>query len=123
MARAPEGYGADPSFAPRVEALRGYLRGGATDKPLYTRLLVLWADSDLHGVLDDGQRRKIMDDLVAAQGADGGWTLPSLSDWKRRDGSALPTDSDGYATAVVALVLREAGMPLEARPLKTAAPG
>ena len=51
---------------------------------------------------------------------DGGWTLQSLSDWQRRDGSALPGASDGYATAVIAVVLREAGMPLDARPLKAA---
>ena len=120
VARAPEGLGADPSFAPKVEALRGYLRGGAVGKPLYTRLLVMWADSHLHGVLDDGQRRKILDDLVAAQGADGGWALPSLSDWQRKDSSTLPITSDGYATAVAALVLREAGMPTDARPLKEA---
>lgn len=120
VARAPGGYGGDPSIATQVEALRGYLRKGAAGKPFFTRLLVLWADSDLHGVLDAGQRQKIMDDLAAAQGADGGWTLQSLSDWQRRDGSALPAASDGYATAVTAVVLREAGMPLDARPLKAA---
>ena len=45
--------------------------------------------------------------------SDGGWCLPSLGHWKRRDGK--PNDpaspSDGYATGLVVFVLREAGVP------------
>ncbi len=120
IARAPDGYAADPAIVPNIEALRGYLRTGVEGRSLYTRMLVLWADSQLHGVLDDTQRKTIMAELVAAQGKDGGWSLPSLSNWKRVDGSPLPEGSDGYATGVTALVLREAGMPLTSSPLKAA---
>jgi hypothetical protein len=121
VARAPDGYGADPAVAPQVEALRGFLRtGAAAGHSLYTRTLVLWADSELHGVLDADQRQGIVRDLSAAQRADGGWSLPGLSDWRRMDKSVLPEASDGYATAVVALVLREAATPSAAGPLKAA---
>lgn len=119
VARTPGGYAADPSIAPQLEALRTYLRTGQADS-LYTRTLLLWADSQLHGVLESGQRQQIVDALVQAQSSDGGWSLPSLSDWRRIDGSRLPTTSDGYATAVVALALRESGMAVTAPPLKAA---
>lgn len=119
VARAPEDYAADPAIAANVESLRAYLRSGVSGS-LYTRTLILWADSQLHGVLDDAQKEKIVADVLAAQGADGGWSLPSLSSWQRIDGSVLPDESDGYATAVSALVLRETGMPLTAPALKAA---
>ena len=120
VARAPDGYAADPAIATQLEALRAYLRTGLKDQSLFSRALVLWADSELHGVLDAGQHQKIVDELTAAQAADGGWSLPSLSTWKRIDQSALPTESDGYATAVTALILREAGAPPKAGPLAKA---
>lgn len=120
VARAPDGYAADPAVAPKVEALRAYLRTGLSGQSLYTRTLLLWADSQLHGVMEADQRGQVIADLAAAQGTDGGWSLPSLAPWQRVDKSPLPAASDGYATAVVALVLREAGVPLAATPLKAA---
>lgn len=111
IARAPDGYVADPTIASKIEALRAYMKTGAGGS-LYTRTLLLWADSALPGVLDPAQRGKVIADLAIAQGADGGWSLPSLGPWQRIDGSTLPVTSDGYATAVAALALREAGVPL-----------
>lgn len=119
VARAPGGYTADPKIAANVEALRAYLRTGLIGS-LYTRTLILWADSCLHGILDAGQRQKIIEDIAAAQRADGGWSLTSISTWKRIDGSNLPEESDGYATAAIALALRESGVPISAGPLKAA---
>lgn len=119
IARAPGGYAAAPAIAAPVEALRAYLRTGLSGS-LHTRMLVLWADSQLHGILDGGQRQAILNDLLAVQGKDGGWSLPALSSWKRVDGTALPDESDGYATASIALILRETGMPVNAPALKAA---
>lgn len=116
VARAP-GYAADPA---QVEALRAYLRGGMVGQSLYTRALLLWADSALHGVLTPEQRQGVIADITAAQGADGGWSLPALGAWQRVDKSALPTASDGYATAMMAMVLREAGLGAEAPGMKAA---
>jgi len=106
-ARAPARYSADPAIAPNVEALRGYLRGGLTGQSLYSRMLVLIADSELHGIATPEQRAAVVAEVLAAQGPDGGWALPALAPWQRVDKTALPTTSDGYATAISAFMLRE----------------
>lgn len=111
VARAPASYGAEPAVAAQVDLLRTWLRGGLTGQSLYTRTLLLIADSELHGVADAAQRDRIIADLVAAQGADGGWSLPALAPWQRVDTSPLPTASDGYATAIAAFALRESASP------------
>jgi squalene-hopene/tetraprenyl-beta-curcumene cyclase len=120
VARAPASYSADPAVAPQVEALRGYLRTGLAGQSLYTRTLVLVADSALHGIAEPAQRDAIVADLVAAQGADGGWSLPALAPWQRLDKTPLPAGSDGYATAISALALRESATPAGAAPLARA---
>jgi squalene-hopene/tetraprenyl-beta-curcumene cyclase len=120
VARAPASYSADPAVVPQIEALRGYLRTGLTGQSLYTRMLVLIADSEIHGIADPAQRDAIVADLVAAQGPDGGWSLPSLAPWQRVDKTPLPTTSDGYATAISALALRESGTPAGVTPLARA---
>jgi hypothetical protein len=120
VARAPAGYAADPALAPQIEALRTYLRGGLTGQSLYSRALILIADSELHGIASPAQREAIVADLAAAQGADGGWSLPALAPWQRVDKSPLPVTSDGYATAIAALALRQAALPAAAAPLDRA---
>ena len=107
VARAPASYAADPTIAPNIEALRGYLRGGLAGQSLYSRMLILIADSELHGIATPEQRAAVVAELVAAQGPDGGWSLPALAPWQRVDKTPLPTTSDGYATAIGAFTLRE----------------
>jgi hypothetical protein len=120
IAQAPDNYAASPDIKANVDALRGFLKTGLTGHSLFTRVLVLWGDSQIHGVLDPAQQKALIDEVIAAQGADGGWALKALSDWKRVDQSALPDESDGYATSLIALVLSEAGMPVSATPLQKA---
>jgi hypothetical protein len=120
VARAPASYASDPAIAPQIETLRAYLRGGLTGQSLYSRTLILIADSALHGIAEPAQREAIIAELVAAQAPDGGWSLPSLAPWARVDKTALPTASDGYATAIVALALREAAMSSATTPLAKA---
>jgi squalene-hopene/tetraprenyl-beta-curcumene cyclase len=59
-------------------------------------------------------------ELLALQRDDGGWSLPSLGDWRRLDGR--PNDkrapSDGYATGLVLYVLRRAGVAATAEPVR-----
>jgi hypothetical protein len=111
VARAPASYGSDPAVVPQIEELRTYMRGGLTGQSLYSRTLILIADSELHGIADPAQREAIVADLIAAQAPDGGWSLPALAPWQRVDKTPLPTTSDGYATAIVALALRESALP------------
>lgn len=120
VARAPDGYAANPAIAPQIEALRAYLRSGIRGGSLYSRSLILWADSQLDDVLVPEQRTEILAELMASQRPDGGWNLPSLSTWQRIDGTSLPQESDGYATASVAVILRETGDPSTATALKRA---
>lgn len=119
LKRAPGDYVADPAIKPQVDALRAFLRTG-THGSLFTRALILLADSHLHDVLNTAEREGITADLIAAQSADGGWSLVALSDWRRVDGTDLPRTSDGFATATLALVLREAGVSPATKPLKMA---
>lgn len=117
VARAPDDYAAEPAISRQVDALRAYLRTGLADQSLYVRALLLWAGSQLDGVLQPEESQAIVEELCAIQRADGGWSLPSLASWQRTDRSLLPQESDGYATAIVALVLREAGVPPTSAPL------
>lgn len=121
VGRAPEGYASTAAIAQNVADLRAYLRTGTDEKSsLFTRMLVLWADSNLHGVLEPAPRQAIIDGLLAAQAADGGWSLTRLSSWQRRDESKLPDTSDGLATAIITLALTEAGVPAKAKPMQSA---
>lgn len=121
VAKAPDGYAATPEIADNVAALRGYLRTAYTkDSSLFTRMTVLWADSHLHGVLEPAQRQATIDQLLAAQSADGGWSLSRLSSWRRRDGTEIADVSDGFATAMITLVLQDAGRPANDRPIAAA---
>ena len=121
VARAPDNYVASPGISANVEALRGYLRTGADQRSsLFTRMLVLWADSALHGVLDAGQRQATIDELLAAQGTDGGWSLTRLSSWQRRDNTVIADVSDGFATAIITVVLQEAGVQRKVKQMRNA---
>jgi squalene-hopene/tetraprenyl-beta-curcumene cyclase len=59
------------------------------------------------------QRDKTVKDLLVLQQADGGWSLPSLGDWKGFDGreNDPKAPSDGYGTGFVVFMLRQAGVP------------
>lgn len=121
VAKAPDRYAASPEIADNVAALRGYLRTAYTkDSSLFTRMIVLWADSHLHGVLEPAQRQATVDQLLAVQSADGGWSLSRLSSWRRRDGTEIADVSDGFATAMITLVLQDAGRPANDRPIAAA---
>lgn len=121
VARAPDNYAASPAVAAHVEALRAYLRTGADRKSsLFTRMLVLWADSSLHGILDATQRQATIDELLAAQSEDGGWSFKRLSSWQRRDGTIITDASDGFATAIITVALQDAGVSARTKPIAAA---
>ncbi|MGO9112367.1 MAG: hypothetical protein ACLP9L_24315 [Thermoguttaceae bacterium] len=79
----------------------------------YHQTMLLWAATWLDGLMDSDQKAATVRSLWALQRADGGWCLPSLGQWKRRNGQ--PNDpgspSDGCATGLIVFVLREAGVP------------
>jgi squalene-hopene/tetraprenyl-beta-curcumene cyclase len=119
VGHAPGGYKSAESARKGIEKLRGYLR--ATPAPnLHHRAMRLWASTGLDGLMGAAERERTVADLLAKQRPDGGWSLTSLGRFERRDGTANPEDapSDGYGTGFVVYVLRQAGMPSDAEPIR-----
>jgi len=103
--------GADPDTDARVTLLRGYLKSGFPRQNLHNRAWGLWAATQGEGILTKAEQQKVIDQLLDKQQGDGGWSLPSLGPWVRRDGTAQETASDGYATGLILHVLQTAGVP------------
>jgi squalene-hopene/tetraprenyl-beta-curcumene cyclase len=109
---APGQYAQTAAAKASIDRLRAYL--AATPAPdLHHETMLLWASTRLDGLMNSQQQRATVAKLRKLQRDDGGWNLPSLGSWKRRDGS--PNDpqaaSDGYATGLAVVVLRQTGVP------------
>ena len=61
------------------------------------------------------EQQRHVDELLALQNEDGGWSLASLGNWEYRGvgGEARGASSDGYGTGLVACVLRRSGVPVD----------
>lgn len=107
---APEKY----RPAENVKMLRDYLaREYAAQSPV-NRIVALWADAKLGGILSAEQRKSLIGEIGKLQQDDGGWCLATLvGTWKRHDGTPLDTRSDGYATGLVTLVFEQSGVDRE----------
>jgi squalene-hopene/tetraprenyl-beta-curcumene cyclase len=109
---APDGYARTPAAQAGLKKIEAYL--DASPPPnLHHQAMRLWASTRLPELMPAKQRQDTIAKLLALQRADGGWSLPSLGDWKRRSGA--PNDkvnapSDGYATGLVVYILRQAGL-------------
>lgn len=111
---APDSYRKEPSAQPGIEKLKSYLT--KTPAPsLHHKAFLLWASTRLDGLMTDAARSEAVGQLRALQRKDGGWNLPSLGDWSRRDKSRNDKNapSDGYGTGFVVFVLRQAGCPAD----------
>jgi squalene-hopene/tetraprenyl-beta-curcumene cyclase len=95
-----------------VALLAGYLQREQQSQSTLNRAVALWAGGKLPQLLKPEQRAAIASDILAKQQADGGWAEASLvmKDWKRKDGSAMDSASDGYATGLMVVALRESGL-------------
>ena len=107
---APADYASRPDIQDNLTRLGNYLRRQVDDQPPFNRVMALWASGALAGVLEDARQQAIVDELVDLQRADGGWSLSSLGSWSRRDETPLDPHSDGYATGLVTLALRQVGL-------------
>jgi squalene-hopene/tetraprenyl-beta-curcumene cyclase len=105
----PSGYAADPDLQDRLKALRDFLQRNFENESLFNRVMALWGSTKLPALLTPSQRQAVIDAVLRLQQDDGGWSMSSLGPWKRLDGTPLDTNSDGYATGLIALVLEQSG--------------
>jgi squalene-hopene/tetraprenyl-beta-curcumene cyclase len=109
---APADYQARPAIQENIAALKTYLREGLKATPLHNRLFLLWASSKVRDLLPAADKQAILDELWRKQEADGGWSIQSLGQWKKRDAApaAASVNSNAYATALVAFASEQAGV-------------
>ena len=100
---------ANASAKAGLAMLRSYLKSGLPKQNLHNQVWALWAATKLDGILTKAGQTKLCNQLLAVQQTDGGWNLPSLGTWVRRDGSKQERASDGYATGLALHVLHLAG--------------
>jgi squalene-hopene/tetraprenyl-beta-curcumene cyclase len=116
---APANYRETPELKTNIKLLREYLNREFAAQTTMNRVLLLWANAKLPGLLEPDRQKAIIGELLEKQQADGGWSLSSLSgDWKRADGTSQETRSDGYATGLITFALQQAGISPENAKLK-----
>src|SRR5215475_603668 len=107
VGKTPGNYRDDKRIAENVGLLTEYLRSHYESQPLLNKMVALWAQKYVPGVMMLDQERELAERVNNLQHEDGGWSLTDLGTWKRRDNTPLETQSDGYATGLVVLVLEE----------------
>jgi len=114
-------YRSTPEMQSNLKVLAEYFQRELPSQSLINRVFLLWASSKVPGILKPDQQKSIIDEVLGKQQPDGGWSTSSLviGGWKRKDGTALETGSDGYGTGLVAFVLQEAGVPRSQAALKS----
>jgi len=111
---APDRYAETPLAQAGIEKLRGYLAKHPTEYAHQSAML-LWAASYVDDLVTPEDRQRRIDELLALQQEDGGWSLASLGNWKFQGagGATVGNLSDGYGTGLVTCVLRRAGVPVD----------
>jgi squalene-hopene/tetraprenyl-beta-curcumene cyclase len=85
-----------------VTKIKSYVAKGFSKMALHDRVVLLWANGSLAGVLDDAKVESVVTDLGARQRDDGGFSLRS---WGKGDLADDEAASDGYATSLATLAL------------------
>jgi hypothetical protein len=107
-AREPGPYTELPEVHEPLKALTAYLKSHYEAQPLLNKIVAVWAGKSFPVIVSSQQRDALLGLIYSLQKPDGGWSTTALGDWHRRDGTPLETRSDGYATALIALVLEQA---------------
>jgi len=115
VGQAPDNYAATETAAEGLAKLRVYLK--KTSPPnVHHKAWLLWAACNLDDVMTPQRKAGAIEELLALQRPDGGWSLPTLGYWEAFDPKHLPEKepaSDGYATGFVVYVLRQGGLPAD----------
>jgi hypothetical protein len=108
VALAPEHYRNDPAIQQSLKMLRAYLKREYAKQPMLNRIVLLWASGKFPGLLSGREKHELVDAIIKQQRPDGGWSLASLGSWTRLDKTEQDSNSDGYATGIVTLALKQA---------------
>ena len=118
---APEEYAKTEAATAALEKARAYLKKNPAPD-LHHKAMLLWASMKVDALMSPEDRQETIKELRAKQHEDGGWSLPSLGTYKRRDKQKTLNDpnapSDGYGTGFVTYVLRQAGVKADDEALK-----
>jgi squalene-hopene/tetraprenyl-beta-curcumene cyclase len=122
VGHAPEDYAHTPTAKAGIDRLEAYFAANPPPS-LHHQMMLLWASTRLDGLMSSRQRDETIVKIRELQRSDGGWNLPSLGSWNRRDGSANDprAPSDGYATGLTVFILRQAGVPADDSALRRGA--
>jgi squalene-hopene/tetraprenyl-beta-curcumene cyclase len=107
-ALAPDHYRKDRAIQGNLKLLRAYLKREYAAQPLLNRIVLLWASGNMPGLISNKDKHELAETIVKQQRPDGGWALATLGTWARLDKTEQDGNSDGYATAIVTLALKQA---------------
>jgi squalene-hopene/tetraprenyl-beta-curcumene cyclase len=110
---APESYRKGPEIQENLAMLGEYLQREQQRQSTLNRAVALWASGKVPQLLKPEQRAAIVAEIAGKQREDGGWSESSLvmKDWKRRDGTPMEPESDGYGTGLMVTALEQSGEP------------
>lgn len=117
---APDEYASSTEIEDQLGMLREYLLENYAERSAFDRVMLLWASSELSGLLTEEQRRPIVDGILSMQNNDGGWSLTAMGSWEREDGYLPPPGSDAYATGLIAFALQKSGVSPDQQNLREA---
>lgn len=110
VGRAPEGYASDPAVQEGISKIKKYFEANPPQH-LHQKAMVYWGSKYVAGVMTEAQQKETLDELLALQRPDGGWSLAGLGRWKRTDGKEQDADtSDGYGTGFTLYMARLGGV-------------
>jgi squalene-hopene/tetraprenyl-beta-curcumene cyclase len=120
IAVAPDGYASTEAARKALGGIHRYFKAHPPQTS-YQKGMLLWGAHHIEGLMTEADRKKAVQELLALQRPDGGWTLQELleddKEWHRgRFARDLP--SDGYGTGFVLFVVRQAGVAADTPQLK-----
>jgi squalene-hopene/tetraprenyl-beta-curcumene cyclase len=106
----------------KVRLLESYLRAEGKLQGDYDRADLLWASTEMPGLIDEARKQQLIEMILAHQKADGGWSIRNFArpeEWgKGNRAEKLRAElelndppSDGHMTGLAIIALREAGVP------------
>jgi squalene-hopene/tetraprenyl-beta-curcumene cyclase len=106
----------------KVKLLESYLRAEKKLQGDYDLADLLWASTELPGLIDEARKQQLIQMILAHQKADGGWSIRNFArpeDWGkgnraeklRAELEFADPPSDGHMTGLAIIALRKAGVP------------